>query len=57
MKYVINIVAMTLFGWPALIVGYVWQTIVSGFETGTFIYERHEAAAIDKFTKKPEGQA
>jgi hypothetical protein len=29
---------------------------VSGFETGTFIYERHEAAAIDKFTKKPEGK-
>ncbi len=56
MKYVINIVAIGLFGWPALIVGYVWQTIVSGFETGTFIYERHEAAAIDKFTKKPEGK-
>jgi hypothetical protein len=57
MKYVINIMAVVIFGWPALIVGYVWQTIVSGFETGTFIYERHEAAAIDKFTKKPEEQA
>jgi hypothetical protein len=57
MKYVINIMAVVLFGWPALIVGYIWQAIVSGFETGTFIYERHEVAAIDKFTKKPEGQA
>jgi hypothetical protein len=57
MKYVINIMAVVLFGWPALIVGYIWQAIVSGFETGTFIYERHEAAAIDKFAKKPERQA
>ena len=57
MKYVINIMAVTLFGWPALIVGYICRTIVSGFEAGTFIYERHEDAAIDKFTKKPKEQS
>jgi hypothetical protein len=54
MKYVINIMAVVLFGWPALIVGYIWWVIVSGFKAGTFICERHEDAAIDKFTKKPE---
>jgi hypothetical protein len=57
MKYAINVMAVVLFGWPAMIAGYVWRAIVLGFETGTFIYERHETAAIDKFTKKPEGQA
>ena len=56
MKYVISIMAMTLFGWPALIVGYVWETIVSGFKAGTFICEIHADAAIDKFTKKSEEQ-
>jgi hypothetical protein len=56
MKYAINIVAMTLFGWPALIAGYIWRAVVSGFETGTFLHEKHEDAAIDKFTKKPEGE-
>ena len=54
MKYVINIMAVVLFGWPALIVGYIWRVIVSGFTAGTFIYGRHEDAAIDKFTKKSE---
>jgi hypothetical protein len=54
MKYVIYIMAVVLFGWPALIVGYICWVIVSGFKAGTFICERHEDAAIDKFTKKPE---
>ena len=57
MKYVISIMAVVLFGWPALIVGYIWKTIVSGFEAGTFICERHEDAAIDKFTTKSKEQS
>jgi len=56
MKYVINIMAVVMFGWPALIVGYIWQTIVSGFETGEYFYEKHEAASINKFVKKSEKQ-
>jgi len=57
MKYVINMVAVVLIGWPALIVGYIWKLIVSGFEAGTCIFEKHQAAAIDKFTKKSEEQS
>ena len=56
MKYVIHIMAVVLFGWPALIVGYIWKTIVSGFKSGTFICKRHETAAINKFTKKQSEQ-
>jgi hypothetical protein len=54
MKYVLNIAAVLLFSYPAKIVGYVWQAIVSGFESGMFIHKMHEDAAIKKFTKKSE---
>lgn len=56
MKYVIHIMVVVLFGWPALIVGYIWGVIVSCFTAGTFICEAHAAAAIDKFTKKQREQ-
>jgi hypothetical protein len=56
MKYLINIVVIILFGWPSLIVSYIWQSILSGFEIGSFLFEQHKTAAIEKFVKKAEGK-
>jgi hypothetical protein len=49
MKYVVHMLVMELFGYPALVVGYVWNEIVSGFSVGMRLCDEHEAAAIDKF--------
>ena len=51
MKYV-NILVMVVLGCPAMFVGYLWGAIKSGFDTGFFFYDRHEAAALDS---KPGG--
>lgn len=52
MKYMVNLLAVTFIGWPAVIVGYLWSAAASGWSTGAFLYERHEAAAIKKFVKE-----
>lgn len=52
MKYVFNVVATLLFGWPALVVGYVFGSIASGWSVGRFLQNMHEDAAIEKFAKK-----
>ena len=51
MKYVFNILAVTFIGWPSAVAGYLWSAASSGWSTGCFLYQRHEDAAIRKFTK------
>lgn len=55
MKYAVNIAAVVLLGWPALMLGYAWAAIRAGWSTGSFLYNRHEDAAIAKFVDKKEG--
>ena len=51
MKYVFNILAVIFIGWPSVVAGYLWSAASSGWSTGCFLYQRHEDAAIRKFTK------
>ena len=51
MKYVFNILAVTFIGWPSAVAGYLWSAASSGWSTGCFLYQRHEDAAILKFTE------
>jgi hypothetical protein len=54
MKYVFNFLSTLLIGWPALVLAYCWAAARSGAETGAFLHEQHEHAAIRKFTgRKP----
>jgi hypothetical protein len=49
MKYLVNVTANLLLGWPSLAVGYMVAAIISGFKTGKYMYEDHEEAALYKF--------
>ena len=55
MKYVFNILAVTFIGWPSAVAGYLWSAASSGWSTGCFLYQRHEDAAVRKFTEIPPG--
>jgi len=53
MKYLGNILTTLLLGWPALVVGYAYAALKSGFLTGQAMQDRHEVAAIKRFVKTP----
>jgi hypothetical protein len=48
----INILALIVIEWPALVIGYVTTAIKKGYKTGVFLHDRHEKAALDKFVYK-----
>ena len=52
-KYLANILTTVLLCWPALVVGYAYAAIRSGFSAGTFMQDQHEIAAIKRFVKTP----
>lgn len=52
MKYVFNILATIVFGWPALALGYSFAAIRSGWIVGDFLHGEHEDAVIEKFVNK-----
>ncbi len=52
MKYIIHFCAVSLFGLPAVVAGYLFYVIRSGFATGSYIADRHEDVSIEKFCKK-----
>lgn len=51
MKYVFNILTTVLFARPALVVAYVVSSIVSGYNTGSFLQRTHEDDAIELFCR------
>ena len=40
-----------LIGWPAMIAGYLWAAIKSGFECGAFHYAKSEKSGLDAYTR------
>ena len=49
MKYIINILAIAFLGFPALVLGYLYEVITDSFSTGRFICSKHTDAATEKF--------
>lgn len=52
MKYVFNGVSTVLCAWPALVAGYIFGAVRSGWSAGRILQEMHEDAAIEKFVNK-----
>jgi hypothetical protein len=55
---VVNTVCLLLLGYPAMVAGYLWGAIHSGFATGAFFYDRHEGLNVDGYLterKTPAG--
>jgi hypothetical protein len=51
MKLLIHFLAFFFLGWPALIAGYLWACVTSGWTTGKHMHDRHEDAAIKRWVK------
>jgi hypothetical protein len=51
MKYILNFIATVFFGWPALVLGYLFAAIRSGWAVGVHLQDAHEDAAIEKFIR------
>lgn len=49
MKYLINLLVIIAVGWPALIVGYVFEAIKDGFKVGRHVCKVHSDASVKKF--------
>ncbi len=56
MKYVINNITTVLFGYPALIAGYLWRQIYIGFDLGIHVYDQHEQACMERFSNRKKGK-
>ncbi|WP_157979258.1 hypothetical protein [Rhodoferax ferrireducens] len=52
MKYLVHFITYIWFSFPAMLVGYIFHAITTGFADGVFLYEAHEDAAIAKFCKE-----
>ena len=52
MKYVINLICILLFTWPAVAAGYIYTAITTGLYAGKEYFEIHSDAMLDKFVKK-----
>ena len=52
MKYVCSVFVVTFIGWPFILAGYLWSAASSGWSAGCLLYQRHEDAAIRKFTQE-----
>jgi hypothetical protein len=51
MKYITIVITYLFFSWPALVLGYLFAAIRSGWAVGVHLQDVHEDAAIEKFIR------
>ncbi len=51
MRHVVSLIFTVVFAWPALVIGYIFGAIKTGFEAGEILYDQHTENAVKFFTK------
>lgn len=54
---VVHFLVMLFACWPAIVVGYVVGAIRSGWETGLFFQDKHEAEAVARINARKDPKA